>query len=348
MMSMKKISFGILTFLTLLNTTLKAQVLEGNLNMFGFLDNREYARSHRKSQTIFGNRISPELGLKLDSFNRIRFGFNALYEFGSQKHTFFDSVDPVIYYEFQKQKWNFFIGSFPRLNLLTDYPRGLLKDTLNYYRPNVEGMLAKYETPDFRETVWLDWTSRQTNLDKETFLFGLSGRYQPGIFFLSHYAYMFHNAGAAIPIPGDFLQDNGGAQVEVGLDLSHHTLLDSLTVSGGIMVSFERTRALSSSFDIPKGFVSDIYAGYKRFSVQNTFYSGEGHHLIYGDPFYTAKTYDRIDLGWAPIKSRNLEGRFVFSYHFLEGVSDNQQAFFLRYNISGSKSLKRGDSAYKK
>ena len=340
-MQFRKISFGIITLLILVNTAVKAQEVEGNLNFFSFMDNREYLRSGRVSQTIFGQRISPELGLKLDSFNRIRVGFNALYEFGSQKNNLFDKVDPVVYYEYQKQNWNFFIGSFPRLNLLTNYPRGLFKDTLNYYRPNIQGMLAKYETAKFKQTIWLDWTSRQTNTDKETFLFGFSGKYQPGVFFISHYAYMYHNAGAAIPIPGDFLQDNGGAMAELGLDFSGKTVLDSLTISAGALMSIERTRALSSSFNMPKGLVANLYASYKKFSIQNTFYSGKGHHLIYGDPFYTSKTYDRVDIGWSPIRSKNLEGKFVFSYHFVDGVSDNQQAFFLRYNISGSKSLKR-------
>ncbi|MEO5912156.1 MAG: hypothetical protein ABIP95_14795 [Pelobium sp.] len=340
-MKIKKSFFFILTIIIFIHTEIKAQVIEGDLNYFGFMDNREYARSGRVSQTIFGNRIAPELGLKLDSFNRLRVGFNALYEFGSKKNTFIDQIQPVIYYEHQKNNWNFFIGSFLRLNLLTDYPKAFLKDTLNYYRPNIEGMLVKYQTSKFKETVWLDWTSRQTANDKETFLFGFSGKYQPGLFFLSHYAFMYHNAGAGIPIPGDFLQDNGGAMAEIGIDLSKKTVLDSLTISVGGMFSIERTRAVSSSFNTPGGFITNLYASYKKFSLQNTFYSGKGHHIIYGDPFYTSKSYDRIDFGYTPIRYKNLEGQFVFSYHFVDGVSDNQQAFFLKYHIGGSKSLKK-------
>jgi len=340
-MNIKKLSFIILSLLATSTFKLKAQTVEGNLNYFGFMDNREYARSFRFSQTIFGNRIAPEIGIKLDSFNRFRVGFNALYEFGSKKNTFIDKIDPVIYYEHEKNNWSFFIGSFPRLNLVDDYPRGLIRDTLKYYRPNIEGMLVKYQTKKFKETVWLDWTSRQTAKDKETFLFGFSGKYQPGIFFLSHYAFMYHNAGAGIPIPGDFLQDNGGLQAEIGMDLSKKTLLDSLTLSGGVMFSIERTRVISSSFNKPAGFISNFYASYKKLSIQNTFYVGQGHHIIYGDSFYTSKSYDRIDLGYTPIKYKNLEGKFVFSYHIVDGALDNQQAFFLRYNIFGKKDLKK-------
>jgi hypothetical protein len=339
-MNIKKITFlfGLIFCLTF---TVKSQVLEGDINYFGFIDNREYVRSGRFSQTIFGNRFATEVGLKLDSFNRFRIGFNALYEFGSKKNTFADQIQLTIYYEHQKNNWNFFIGAFPRLNLLDNYPRALLKDTLNYYRPNIEGMLVKYQTQKFKETVWLDWTSRQTNIDKETFLFGFSGKYQPGIFFISHHAYMYHNAGAAISNPNDFLQDNGAVMGELGVDLSKKTKLDSLTISGGLLLSIDRVRAFSSGFSTPAGFISNVYASYKKFSIQNTFYSGQSHNILYGDQFYTAKNYNRIDLGFSPIRFKNLEGKFVFSYHFVDGKTDNQQAFFLRYHIGGSKSLNR-------
>jgi len=333
-------TIGVVILILSLTTSVKSQVLEGDINYFGFMDNREYARSGRFSQTIFGNRLATEIGLKLDSFNRFRVGFNALYEFGSQKNTFADKIQPTVYFEHQKNNWNFFIGSFPRLNLLDQYPRALLKDTLNYYRPNVEGMLVKYETKKFKEIVWLDWTSRQTNIDKETFLFGFMGKYQTGKFFIAHHAYMFHNAGAAIPIPGDFLQDNGAITAELGLDFSKNSKLDSLTFSLGALMSIDRTRAFSSGFDTPLGLISNLYASYKKFSVQNTFYAGQRHNILFGDQFYTAKNYDRLDLGYTPIKYKNLEGKFVFSYHFADGKNDNQQAFFLRYHIGGKKSLK--------
>jgi len=330
----------LLTLFCLSASGLKAQEIEGNLSYFGFLDNREYMKSGRYSQTIFGNRISPEVGIRIDSIHRFRVGFNALYEFGSKQARFFDKIEPVIYYQYEKDKIDFFIGSFPRQNLVDDYPRALLSDTLNYYRPNIQGMLAKYENSKFKETVWLDWTSRQTAIDRETFIFGLSGKYQPGMFFVSHHAYMFHNAGAAIEVPGDNLQDNGAATVKIGLDLSKATILDSLTITAGGMMSFERTRSVTDGFNTPKGFVSDLYAGYKRFSINNTFYAGQGHHLLLGDEFYNAKTYDRIDFRWTPILFKNISGSFVFSYHFADGIMDNQQAFFLRYNLSGSKKLK--------
>jgi hypothetical protein len=102
----------------------------------------------------------------------------------------------------------------------------------------------------------------------------------------------------------------------------------------GGMRSFERLRNVTG-WQTPTGLLLDLHAEYRRFGVANTFYLGQGHNLIYGDPFYTAKRYNRVDLSWAPILLRNIEGRFVFTFHFVEGVVDNQQAFLLRYRISG-------------
>lgn len=313
-----------------------AQQLEGNLNLHSFMDNREYAHSNRFSQTIFGTRFSPEVGLLVDSVHRIRIGLNALHEFGSSKFT--TKVDPVIYYQYEKKNWDFLIGAFPRHNLLDDYPRAIFKDTLAYFRPNVEGMLVKLNTGRGHQTIWIDWTSRQTDIDRETFLFGLSGIYKPGILFLSHYAMMFHNAGPGIDIPGDHIQDNGAAAVKLGFDLSHKTFLDSLTFNTGALMSFERTRSIGG-WSTPVGLLLEMHAGYKQFGLTNSFYTGQGHNLIYGDGFYTARNYNRADFTYTPIRYKNIEGQFIFSFHFLEGVIDNQQAFSLRYNLSGKKSL---------
>ncbi|TDQ06347.1 hypothetical protein [Pedobacter metabolipauper] len=328
-------------FIILLSITVNkiyAQEVEGNINIHTFADNREYGKSGRYPQTIFGLRFSPEIGLLLDSTHRIRVGFNALHEFGSPKFT--NKIDPVVYYEFLKQNWNFYMGVFPRHNLLSDYPRAVLTDTLNYYRPNVEGMLVKYENENWRQTIFIDWTSRQTATDRENFIFGFSGRYKKGIFFVSHYAMMLHNAGPAIEIPGDHIEDNGAIAVKIGLDLSDKTFLDSLTLNTGGLMSFERTRSVGD-WQTPKGVLLEMHAEYHRFGIINSFYSGEGHNLNFGDQFYTAKKYNRTDLIWRPIIYKNIEGKLALSFHFVDGVVDSQQAFGLRYNIGGSKSLRK-------
>lgn len=337
-MKLNKLFFTLLILLLIGAKYGFAQQLEGAINLHSFVDNREYAKSIRDSPTYFGTRFSPEIGLLIDSVHRFRVGFNALKQFGSKDFT--DKVDPVVYYQYKKKNNTFFIGAFPRLGLIDDYPIALLSDTLNYFRPNIEGMLYQYQTKSFKQNIWIDWTAKQTDTDRETFLFGLSGKYQSGMFYISHYAYMFHNALSAISPPNQHLEDNGVAELQLGLDFGKTTFLDSLTISAGPMISIERTRNVTGT-QTPKGFITYLYAGYKQFHLKNTFYAGEGHHLINGDVFYSAKQYDRLDLGWTPISYKNVEGGFVFSFHFLNNIIDSQQAFSLRYRISGSKNLKR-------
>ncbi|WP_114779279.1 hypothetical protein [Botryobacter ruber] len=332
-----RIFFFLLLLLCLTGGTATAQVLEWQLNLHTFVDNREYMKSERFSQTIFGTRLAPEIGLQLDSVHRVRGGFNALYEFGSRDFT--TEIKPVLYYQYDTRNWDFYAGVFPRFGLLSDYPRALLADTLQYFRPNVEGLLARYENDFLQETAWIDWTSRQTAVDRETFIFGLSGTLHRGIFFLSHYAMMFHNAGPAIRLPDDHVQDNGAAAVKLGLDLSHRFIFDSLTINTGGIMSFERTRDVGG-WSLPKGALLEFHARYKSVALTNSWYKGEGHNLLLGDRFYTAKNYNRLDLSWAPIQYRKIEGAFTFSFHFLENVIDSQQAFSLRYRLDGSKPVR--------
>lgn len=336
-MRFRKHLFILLIFIGISQKYSFAQSLEGAINFHGFVDNREYSKTNRFSPTYFGARFSPEVGLLVDSVHRFRVGFNALKQFGSRD--FADKVDPVVYYQYQKQKNTFFIGAFPRLGLIDDYPIALLSDTLSFFRPNIEGMFYQYQTKTVKQNLWLDWTQKQTATDRETFLFGFSGKYKPGMFYVSHYAYMFHNALSEISPPGQHLEDNGAVQLQFGLDFAKKTFLDSLTISAGPMISIERTRNVTG-IQTPKSFITYLYAGYKQFSLKNTFYVGEGQHLINGDLFYNAKQYDRLDLGWKPISYKNIEGGFVFSFHFLENIINSEQAFSLRYKISGSKRLK--------
>jgi hypothetical protein len=327
----------ILVLLLTISNIVRGQDVEGAVGLHSFADNREYGKSGRYPQTIFGIRISPELGLLLDSTHRIRVGFNAIHEFGSPKFT--NHIDPVVYYQYMKNNWNFYMGAFPRYKLLTDYPRSILTDTLNYYRPNVEGMLVKYENEHFRQTVWIDWTSRQTATARENFLFGLSGNYKNGLFFVSHYAMMLHNAGPAVSIEGDHIEDNGALAVKVGLDLSNKTFLDSLTINAGGLMSFERVRTIGG-WQTPKGLLLEFHAEYRRFGIINSYYNGEGHNIRFGDRFYTSKVYNRTDLTWRPILFKNIEGILDLSFHFVDGVVDSQQAFGLRYNIMGRKKIR--------
>src|SRR5476649_2928839 len=128
------------------------QTVDVNFNALGFLDNREYKAFIPRSHTFSGTRTTLDFGLNLDSLNHFIVGANMLHEFGAI--LFFGDVAPVAYFNYQSKKWLFNAGEFPREGLTTDFPRALLTDTLMYYRPNIQGLLARYTSDDgtFTET----------------------------------------------------------------------------------------------------------------------------------------------------------------------------------------------------
>jgi hypothetical protein len=320
---------------------LAQQSLDVNFNGLGFLDNREYKAFVPRSRTYSGTRTTLDFGLHLDSLNSFIVGANALHEFGAIP--FFGKVDPVAYYKFQSAKWQFYAGEFPREGLLSDYPRALLNDTLQYYRPNIQGLLARYQTAGFTETGWIDWVSRQTTTQREQFLFGFSGKYSPnpyGPFYVSHYFFLMHDAGAEITVANDHINDNGGGEVKLGLDFSHKTVLDSLTIEAGGLMSLQRERGVDG-FKKPLGFVFAAYLGYHRFGLYEEFYRGQGSTIEYGDSYYSKPTYNRIDLSWTPFLFDRIKGQFIASFHFSPGnLNDNQEVFRVTYDL-GRKVLKR-------
>lgn len=343
---LKKLYF--IVFISILTTgaSFAQQSLDINFNGTSFLDNREYKDYLSRSHTFSGTRLALDLGLNLDSLNHFIVGANAIHEYGGKPY--FLKVDPVAYYKYESSKWLFNAGIFPREAVITDYPRALLNDTLRYYRPNVQGLLARYQNAHFSETGWIDWVSRQTDTDREQFLFGLKGTYRPslsGPFYLSHYFVLLHDAKAAVSLPDDYIRDNGGLQIRLGLDLTKKTGLDSLSIEAGGMMSLERVR-VTSKINTPKGFVASVYAGYHRFAAFNEFYAGKGSNITYGDPFYNKKNYDRLDLMYTPFLTKHIKGQFILSLHHTPGNLSNQEAFRLTFDLGRRKILRfRDDQA---
>ena len=300
------------------------------LDLHTFADNREYNSSpFQVPQTIFGIRTSPTICLQIDSMHQIIGGFNNLFEFGSQFS--FNNTSPIIYYQYKSKPTDFFMGSFPRQNLLSQYPLAILTDTLNYYRPNIQGMLLKNKGKWGYQTVWIDWTSRQTTSERETFLFGFSGHAQRGIAFIQNYAAMYHFAATTNGFPNGEFRDNGAITLRMGLDLSKKiNHIDSLSINIGYLQSYERNRN-TADFRTPKGYLAEAYAQYKRLAIKNTYYNGEGSNLDFGDHFYRETHYNRTDFILIPLKHKAILGKFIYSIHRTKNGFDNQQAFVLRY-----------------
>ncbi|OQC64320.1 MAG: hypothetical protein BWX49_00763 [Bacteroidetes bacterium ADurb.Bin008] len=322
---------GLLLIISLLfYNASKAQKFGWEVTLYGFADNREYKSSVQIPQTFMGTLFTPEVGLQIDSLSAIRVGATTLFEFGSNQ--FQDKVYPQLYYSFCGSKFKFLFGAFSRHKVFDNAPAALYYDSLYYFRPYINGLFWTYNGNSFRQSVYLDWTSRQTQSIRETFIMGGEGQCHFGDFFLHHHLYMYHYAKTASPSPNEFIRDNGALYLLVGYDLTQKLALDSLCIGVGGIQSYERSRN-DMVWHTPYGFLFEVLAQYKGFGIKNIFYYGKGHALDWGDPFYRLKQYDRFDIYFTPLRLHGVEGRFGISMHFAENRISHQQQFYLRVNI---------------
>ena len=306
-----------------------AQSFNWNAGFDGFLDNREYY-SINNTRTIFGSRAWAEIGADINEHHRFRTGLNYLYEFGYTIDAHLPDV--TMYYQYEDEKIDFFFGAFPRKNFLA-YPLAFLSDTLNYYRPNIQGALAQYSGNNWQQAVFIDWTSRKTDDSPERFIFGFYGVYRQGIFFIENHFLMAHLAAKGIPDPDFQLRDNGGFNISLGFNLSEYWLLDTLVLKAGGLVSLDRTRGENEVWETPAGFLGQLSTGNRFVGLDALYYRGKGHTFFYGDPFYKLDSYGRLDLYIMPFRKQNISLKINFAMHLAKGQVDYSQQLLMRIAI---------------
>ncbi|MBN1144951.1 MAG: hypothetical protein JXA72_11045 [Bacteroidales bacterium] len=309
---------------------LHAQHFKYKAGYSGFFDNREYFNRYVNDQTIFGSRLSGELGYSFDENNCVMVGADYLYEFGSKGE--WVAPDFIAYYHGHRNHFGLYLGAFPRHGNI-GMPMALMADTFQYFRPVVEGMLIDFKTSRFRHNIWIDWTSRQSATKRETFLLGFSGHYQKGIFLYQHHFVMTHLAHALEHNPDERIRDNAGYAVTPGLDLTGISGLDSLTVYAGVLGSYDRLRGIYD-FRFPIGFYGEAEALYKSFGVHGVIYSGDNQFITSGDGFYKAPFYSRADI-YYQVSTPAIQGKVQCSFHFLPGVVDLSMSLAIRAQLEG-------------
>ena len=292
----------ILAFASIFISLKSQESFEWKTQYFSFFDNREYFNPYIQPQTIFGNRLDLSVGFRIDSVHLIQAGADYLYEFGADANTV--PLYPTIYYSYTNKRFDFHFGAFPRSDKI-NYPNLLLSDTLKYYRPNIEGMLLNIKGKTGFQNFWIDWVGRQTDTNNERFLAGTSGKIKTGNIFFENYLYMYHSAATATEDTSFHLRDNGGGALLMGLDLSKRFFIK---FSIGTAFSYDRYRP--DPYEINKGIYGKLKFEYKRFILRFTHYNGDGLSLGYGDQFYKAQKYTRIDGEINLIKHKNIYLQF--------------------------------------
>ena len=155
-------------------------------------------------------------------------------------------------------------------------------------------------------------------------------------FYLSNYFLMGHFAGPGIHDPDHSVRDNIGYNIDAGMDLSGKTILDSLSISVGILGSFDRIRAEGDAWQTPVGFLGQASLMYKFAGIVALYYAGEGQTFLYGDPFYRFSNYGRLDLFILPFHTGPLHLKLDFGMHFANGQVDYSQQLWLTFDLEGT------------
>jgi len=145
--------FRLLLILSILMEFSSAGDVRWEANYHGFLDNREYYNTVQTPKTYVSSDFMTTVFLKIAPAHDIAFGMDYLCEMGS----LFDDhpLKIVMNYRYDREPFRFQIGVFPRRDLLC-YPLALLTDTLDYFRPNIEGFYVDYSGKRITENSWLD------------------------------------------------------------------------------------------------------------------------------------------------------------------------------------------------
>ncbi len=295
----------------------------------GIGDNREYFNDYGFPQTILGTRTAFEGGISSEN-HKIRLGFSYLYEFGSEVDA--QKINPTIYYQFNNQQIDFLFGSFSRRDKI-NFPLAMLTDTLLYYRPNIEGIYGKYTWNWGWQNAFIDWLSRQTDVNREMFTTGLSGEIYQGNFFFENFLLITHVATPAIRIPGQHIKDYLGLSLLAGIRTNENSIFKGY-LKAGFLNSEHRERSVTDGFESSNSFFAEAYGKWKNLAIKTVLHSGNGHRFAFGDHFYRAGNYARTDLIWNFVNQEKVKARFNWSFHIIDWQElNNQQQLSIIYSF---------------
>ena len=269
-------------------------------------DNREYdPSSFSRSRTIFGARLTPAVGLKLNERSggehRLMFGIDVMKDFGdspispslasegntdelSRKKENLDLFHEItVYYRylFTKGKTDIGItaGIFPRRFMGGSYSRAFFSDSLRFYDNNIEGLLLTFARPSSYFEAGCDWMGMYGTDRRERFMIFSSGEGRlSDMFSLGYAAYLYHFAGAA-HVSG--VVDNALVNPFVTLDLSRRSGIQRLDFTLGWLQSMQNDRKNIGKFTFPHG--GEFTAAVRNWNV------GLENYLFYGTdmmPYY--------------------------------------------------------------
>ena len=341
-MNIKKVFLPVFLLLTCYGVS--GQTFLYNVEALSYFDNREYKNDFVHSRTLFGIRLSPEIGVGFsdnrEGSHRLMAGIHWNQPIGNDLGS--AQFVPTIYYNYQRKGLSLSLGAVPFSHLNEPLPDYLQYDSLTYMRPNIQGALFQYTAARFTAEAFCDWRSIQTEAQREAFRLVGRVKYAPGLFFLGGNFQMNHLASTATVKQG--VVDDLMANPYIGLNLTRLLPLDSLSLQVGYILAYAWDRVNDDAPTTPGGIHVDLTARWKRLSLHNTFYAGGnlmphygqvGTLLYQGDPLYQDPLHDRLDLAVCIVNHPAVSCFFSWNFHFLSTAArlNHQQQLTVRFNL---------------
>lgn len=286
-------------------------------------DNRENTSDLSPSMTVFGARLTPEIGIGVTQGNgtrhRVMLGVDIMKDFGRGPDASPDGLVPgnkgyanadlfkemTMYYRMDRRmgKTDFSLtaGIFPkRFSMSREYSPAFISDSLKFYDNNYEGLLLSFSRPKSCYEVGCDWMGMFGRYERERFMLFSHGRSQILSWLsLGYTAYMYHYACSSTV---DGVVDNILLNPWICLDAAPVVPLQQLSLTVSWLHGAQQDRlnvgeyvfpfGAEFTFDVRKwnvGLRNRLFLGRDMMPYYDSRDAGGfkyGNSLYWGDPFY--------------------------------------------------------------
>ena len=308
-----------------------------------YFDNREYdGTPGQRSQTIFGVRLAPEIGVKIadstEAVHKLMAGVSYNQPFGASWGEI--TVKPTIYYRIETKGFDINLGFVPYRYLKETLPEYLLSDTISYYNSNLQGALFQYESKHGFASLMADWRGMYSKETREAFRVIATGQYRYKWLQAGGYAMLNHLANST---QTNCVYDDIMINPYVGFDFGYITPLDSLNLRLGYIGGFQRERATETAM-FTHAFNAEFFLRWRFLGFKQSLYYGNSLYPLYekqgatlnmGDSWYQSKLYSRTDLFIYLYNNRFVNCYFSFNLHVNEtGQVNCQQQLIAQFCLS--------------
>lgn len=330
--------------------TLSSQELEWSVDMNAVFKNAEVEHSETPGKTNIFTRITPMVGVSMDSTrHRIMGGVTWYQPMNDHMHGY--KVVPVLYYQFKdcEKGLDFKFGMIP--NERPCLPIYLCSDSVNRMNPNVYGISTSLSKPHFFISAMLDWRQIMTKYRREAFMvlgdigWRNSNTANNGDNYLivaSTLAYN-HLARSGARPEGEGVVDNFIAYPRVMY--THYWHNASISVEAGMLLSCDRDRIGENKWLSQAGFFGSVVGNWKWLTVYQGIYAGKrqmplfdkyGSLLYQGQSFFRDKIYSRTVVSATIFNTDYININAQLSFHATDKTTAFWQQLAVRFYLDRS------------